>query len=88
MSDYASEAHRLAHPYQDATSDYLRDEPTALNFLQDLQAREIVAHRQIRLSYAMEWLSYCESNNAPEAVCKLAQQIVAGCESKLAPAVK
>jgi len=70
---YKSEAHRLAHPFQDVTADWLRENDDALAKVQQLQERANKEARKVALWNAEAWLNYCRENDAPEAVVKQAE---------------
>jgi len=72
-SKYKSEAHRLAHPFQDATSDWLRQNDDALEFLRKKQAQHSRRVREIGVDHARTWLDYCKLNSAPKAVVAQAE---------------
>jgi hypothetical protein len=80
---YKSEAHRLAHPFQDATSDWLRNNEAALVELREQQAEHARESRKLSLKYAELWLSYCQDNDAPKAVQKQAAIRVAVTERRV-----
>jgi hypothetical protein len=71
---YKSEKHRLAHPFQDATSDWLRENDEALDELRKQQQSLSNSVRALRVEFSAMWLDYCKSANAPKAVVKQAEQ--------------
>jgi hypothetical protein len=70
---YKSEKHRLAHPYQDATSDWLRENDDALDMLRGIQLNTSREARWLTARSAKAWLDYCNESDAPAAVTKQAE---------------
>jgi hypothetical protein len=79
-----NEAVRKAHPFNDATAAWLRENDEALAELRDLQERQNQRVRETAAAHAKLWLNYCERVNAPEAVIKQAEANFNLAKSRLA----